>query len=85
MSKPHPEQGYRSALGVIRLADKHGSDRLYKACKRALDLNSINYQTVKNMLKNGMEAVVDKKQKNDLKQTELSTSNSNVRGKQYYH
>jgi transposase len=31
-SKPHPEMGYRSALGVIRLERKYGAERLEAAC-----------------------------------------------------
>ena len=33
----HPEQGYRSCLGVIRLAKTFGHDRLDAACVRALE------------------------------------------------
>jgi transposase len=35
--RKHPEQGYRTCLGVIRLADKFGQDRLAAACRRALE------------------------------------------------
>jgi hypothetical protein len=27
--RPHPEQGYRSALGIIRLGDRYGGDRVW--------------------------------------------------------
>ncbi|MCF6433843.1 IS21 family transposase, partial [Leisingera sp. MMG025] len=37
--RKHPEQGYRTCLGVIRLADKFGRERLDAACKRALEIN----------------------------------------------
>jgi len=35
--RKHPEQGYRTCLGVIRLADKFGQDRLDAACRRSLE------------------------------------------------
>jgi transposase len=40
-SRKHPEQGYRSALGLLQLEKHYGSHRLEKACERALyfDLN----------------------------------------------
>jgi transposase len=81
--KPHPEQGFRSALGIIRLADKYGAERLTKAAHKALAMNSPAYQTVKSMLKTGMEDV-------PLERTQPATqdclvSNKNVRGKGYYH
>jgi transposase len=40
-SYPRPELGYRAALGVVRLADKHGSDALNQACSRALAISSL--------------------------------------------
>ena len=39
-SRPHPEQGYRAALGIIRLAGRHGAGRVEAACARALHLRS---------------------------------------------
>ena len=39
-SRPHPEQGFRSALGIIRLADRYGRERLEAACGRALHLRA---------------------------------------------
>jgi transposase len=35
-SRPHPEQGYRSCLGILRLAKQHGPERLDAACGRAV-------------------------------------------------
>ncbi len=82
--KPHPEQGFRSALGIIRLADKYGDERLIRAAHKALLMNSPAYQTVKSMLKTGMEAVP--LERTQTAPTQLSlVSNKNVRGKGYYH
>ncbi|GAA4291183.1 hypothetical protein GCM10023163_06050 [Aestuariibaculum suncheonense] len=41
--KQHPEQCYKSCLGILHLAKKVGKQRLDNACKRALDYNSYNY------------------------------------------
>ena len=84
-TKAHPEQGYRSALGVIRLADKYGNVRLNQACGNAIAIASISYQTVKNMLKNGMEKVAPPSKNKTTKQQDFFTSNENVRGKECYH
>ena len=46
----HPEQGFRSCLGLLRLEKPYGADRLEAACERALALRSPRYQTVKNIL-----------------------------------
>ncbi len=81
-SKKHPEQGYRSALGVIRLARKYGEDRLNLACGNAIAIGAIKYQTVKNILKNRMEKANVKK--TEKQQQSFFTSNTNVRGKDCY-
>ncbi len=53
--RPHPEQGFRSCLGIMRLGKKYGQERLEKACGRALRLGSHSYGTVKNILSSGVE------------------------------
>lgn len=47
-SRPHPQQGLRSALGVLRLADekRHGKPRVEKACARALRHRAVSYKSV---------------------------------------
>ncbi|MEJ0035320.1 MAG: DUF3596 domain-containing protein [Gammaproteobacteria bacterium] len=82
-SKPHPEQGYRSALGILRLSNKAGKDRLERACERALAIGSPVYRTIKTMLKQRMETA-------PLPQAPTADSAAhlgaaNVRGRRYYH
>ena len=48
--RPHPEQGYRACLGLMRLGRAHGADRLEAACRRAERLRSYRYRTVEHML-----------------------------------
>jgi len=55
-SKPHPEQGYRSCLGLIRLGKHYGHERVEAACGRALVLDICSYQRIKSMLKTGRES-----------------------------
>ena len=57
-SRPHPEQGFRSCLGVMRLGRRWGSERLEAACARAEALSSYSYRTVKNILSAGLDRVV---------------------------
>ena len=54
-SRPHPEQGFRSALSVMGLAKKYGPQRLEAACERALALRSFSYSSVASMLKHGLD------------------------------
>ncbi len=48
--RPHPEQGYRACLGLMRLGRMHGAARLEAACLRAERLGSYRYRTVEHVL-----------------------------------
>jgi transposase len=54
-SKRRPEEGYRAALGIIRLAARYGKERLELACERALAIRSASYKTIHSILKTGMD------------------------------
>jgi transposase len=54
-SRPHPEQGYRACLGLLRLAEQHGAGRLEAASIRALALGAPSYRSVKAILTNRLE------------------------------
>jgi len=54
-SKPHPEQGYRACLGVMRLGKRYGAARLNAACARALAVNAVSYHSVKSILQTGLD------------------------------
>ena len=76
--REHPEHGYRSCLGLIRLSKLYEPERVEQACLRALDLGAYNYRSVKSLLERGLEkASPETKQK-------IIPLHSNVRGKGYY-
>jgi transposase len=54
-SRPHPEQGYRSCLGILRLARRDGPLRLEAACARALAAGARSYRHVDAILKHGLD------------------------------
>jgi transposase len=54
-AKPHPEMGYRSCLGVMRLGKQHSPERLEAACRRAVALRACSYQSVKSILARGLD------------------------------
>jgi transposase len=45
-SRPHPEQGYRASIGILRLARHYGADRLEAACDRGLDIGARSYGSI---------------------------------------
>jgi len=78
--RKHPEQAYRTCMGVFRLAETFGADRLDAACKRALEINGLSYTSVHSILKNG----IDRKPR--ARATEKpSITHPNIRGADYFH
>jgi len=55
-TKPHPEMGYRSCLGLLHLAKQYGPARLEAAAARAVALNAPHRSTVASILKRGLDA-----------------------------
>ena len=53
--RPHPEQGYRSCLGLFRLGRRYGKTRLEAACARARAVGARSYRHVDAMLKHGLD------------------------------
>lgn len=53
--KQHPEQSYKSCLGVLHLAKKYGRERLDGACRRAAEYGAYNYNMVERILKKGWD------------------------------
>jgi transposase len=54
-SRPHPEQGYRACIGILRLARHYGADRLEAACDRGLDIGARSYGSIQSILKHGLD------------------------------
>jgi hypothetical protein len=52
-SRPHPERGFPSAIGILGLVKRYGQERVDAACARALLLNARSYQSIAAILKNG--------------------------------
>lgn len=76
----HPEQGYKSCLGVLTLEKKVGRERLEKACERALSYNACNYGSIKNILEKGLD-----KTPTEQVQVLKLPFHDNIRGKAYYN
>ncbi|KFD40995.1 integrase [Peptococcaceae bacterium SCADC1_2_3] len=79
-SKLHPEQGYRSCLGLFRLGQRYSNNRLEAACKRALALGAISYKSVKSILTKGLDQLPAE----EIPPFSLTVQHSNIRGAEYY-
>jgi transposase len=82
-SRPHPQQGFRSCLGVMGLGKTYGPERLEAACARALALGTMSYKSIQSILKTGLDGQpLPRKEKHQL---ELPIDHDNIRGPGYYH
>ena len=77
----HPEQGYRSCLGILRLGKRYGDERLEAACGRAVAVRARSYRHVDSILKNGLDRVPLTP---DAEPAGVG-HHENVRGGDYYH
>jgi hypothetical protein len=80
-TRPHPEQAYKSCDGIKALARKAGSEKLIRACRKALQVNACSYTFLKRVIENGMLEVEDDREKASQKQLPF---HSNIRGSDYY-
>ena len=78
-SRPHPEQGFRSCVGILRLVKPYGADRVEAACARALVLGTQSYTSVAAILKNRREHAPAAAAEPPL------LIHENIRGPGYYH
>ena len=80
-SRPHPEQGFRSCLGILRLGKTYGSDRLEAASARACNLNACSYQSVKSILSTGL----DRQPEPEPPLDRPPIQHTNIRGTDYFN
>lgn len=81
-TRRHPEQGYRSCLGILRLEKRYGGSRLDAACRRALAVGARSYKNVESILRNGLDGQPLSGEQSDERET---LTHDNIRGPEYYH
>ena len=79
-SRPHPEQGFRSCLGIFRLGRRHGPERVEAACARALAVGALSYRSVDSILRAGL----DRAPLPEPAPVRVTRVHPNVRGPGYY-
>ena len=79
-NRKHPEQGFRSCLGIMRLVKQYSSERVEVACTRALFLKAYSYKSVESILKTNM----DKQELPKSLSSEKPIIHYNIRGREYY-
>ena len=79
-TRPHPQQGFRSCLGIMGLGKKYTIERLEAAASRALAIRSYSYRSIRSILENALDKVAT-----EQKEVMPAIEHDNIRGQQYYH
>ena len=80
-SRRHPQQGFRSCLGILRLAKTYSKERLEAACHRALTIGATTYKSVESILKHNLDSQPLPKPA----ASSLPITHDNLRGPDYFH
>jgi transposase len=79
--RPHPEQGFRSCLGILRLARPFGVDRLEAAAARTIEIGALTYGSVRSILDHKLDRQAACQRPADG----APILHPNIRGARYYH
>ena len=80
-NKPHPEQGYRACLGLMRLGRDYGHERMEAACRRALALDACSFKSIQSILTTKLD---QQPLPGEDKPSPPISTHDNIRGKAYY-
>jgi transposase len=79
-SRAHPEQGYRSCMGILHLEKHFPKQRLENASLRALKFCSLSFTALRKILEKGLDRIEENSQT-----SATLPAHDNIRGGQYYH
>jgi transposase len=78
--RPHPEQGFRTCLGVLALARSYEAVRLDAACRRGLSIRARSVTSIRSILQSGLDRAFLEEGTE-----QLPLQHPNIRGQGYYH
>src|SRR5207253_10380138 len=78
--RPHPEQGFRACLGIVRLVRPFGADRLEAAATRAIEIGTLTYGSVRSILDNKLDHQAAQRPPDNG----VPILHPNIRGPRYY-
>jgi transposase len=77
---PHPEMGYRSCLGIIRLGQRYPAARVEAAAARALATGAVSYKSLDSILRHAL----DQQPLPTPTPSQPRPAHDNVRGAEYF-
>ena len=79
-SRRHPQQAFRSCLGILRLASSYGEERLEAAAGRAVAIGAHSYRSVESILNHRLD-----ERPSEQIELGLDIKHTNIRGAGYYN
>ena len=79
-SRRHPQQAFRSCLGILRLAESHGEDRLEAAAGKAVAIGTNSYRSVESILTHRLD-----ERPGEQIELAIPIEHANIRGSRYYN
>ena len=83
-AKRHPEMGYRSCLGILRLAKTYPAERMEAAARRALRARAYNFQSMDSILKNQFDRLTLPGTEGVSPPVPATVDHDNIRGADYF-
>ena len=80
-SRNHPEQAYKSCLGILNFEKKVGKERLIRACKRGLEYEIYGFKNIQKILENNLDSM-NFDEPEPLQELPI---HGNIRGKNYFN
>ena len=79
-ARPHPEQGFRTCLGVLSLTRSYDNARVDAACRRGILIKARSVASIRSILKNGLDRAFL-----DETTDRQPLHHGNIRGQGYFH
>ena len=79
-ARPHPEQGFRTCLGILSQARRYDNARVDAACRRGILIKARSVASIRSILKSGLDrAFLDETSDHQ------PLRHGNIRGQGYFH
>ncbi len=80
-NRSHPQQGFRSCMGIMSLGKEYSQERLEAACARALAIGGTSFKSIQSILKAGL----DRRALFEQHRETPPIHHANIRGPHYYN
>ena len=83
--RDHPEQAYRTCLGLLQLSKRYPDQRLNAACRIANQAGLVRLKQVKHLLESNQDRLPDTPDAESTATTPLPQDHENVRGPHHFN